>query len=195
MKDIIIKDIKESARIKDSMLNDTKIIEDIEKMTNLCIRAFSQGHKILICGNGGSAGDAQHFSTELLSKFVLDRKAIPAIALTTNTSVMTAIGNDHDFNTIFSRQIEALGEKGDIFFGISTSGNSKNVIEAVKVAREKGLVAISLTGKSGGLLKDYSDICIRIDSDNTPRIQEAQVLVIHILCEIVEKELVDTGVI
>jgi D-sedoheptulose 7-phosphate isomerase len=141
----------------------------------------------LIAGNGGSAADAQHFAGEIVGRFKKERKGYPAIALTTDASIITSWANDYDFNTIFSRQIEALGKEGDVFLGISTSGNSKNIIEAVKKAKEMGIFCICLLGKDGGELKNLTDLSIIIPSDNTPRIQECHIMIIHIICEELEK--------
>lgn len=142
----------------------------------------------MICGNGGSAADSQHFAAELVSKFRRERKALPAIALTVNTSVITAISNDYDYKKIFSRQIEALGENGDVAFFISTSGNSKNIIEAIGIAKKLGLFTIGMTGEDGGEMQNLCDLVLNVPSNKTPRIQEGHILIIHILCELIEKE-------
>jgi len=159
----------------------------VEKITE----CLERGNKILICGNGGSAADSQHFAAELVGRFKLERKGLPAIALTTDTSILTAIGNDYGFDQIFERQVEALGKEGDILVGISTSGNSENVIRAVKKAKEIGIYTIGLLGKSGGKLKDLVDLSLVVPSNNTPRIQECHVLIYHIVCEEVEKRLLN----
>jgi len=151
---------------------------------------FRSGKKLLICGNGGSAGDAQHIAAELTGRFKRERKALPAIALTTDTSALTAIGNDYDFRYIFSRQIEALGVKGDTLLAITTSGNSKNVLEAVKKAKEIGCKVITLSGKDGGRVKEFGDINIVVPSNDTPRIQEMHILIGHIICDIIDKNIV-----
>lgn len=151
--------------------------------------AVKKGNKIMLCGNGGSASDSQHIAAEFINRFKKERKPLPAIALTTDTSVLTSISNDYDYSFVFSKQVEALGKKGDILIAISTSGNAKNVIEAVKAARRKGVFTIGLTGDGGGKLKSPVDLCISISSHDTPRIQEAHILVGHLLCDLVEKML------
>jgi len=150
---------------------------------------FNNGSKLLIAGNGGSAADSQHFAAEIVGRYKKERRGYPAIALTTDTSILTAWGNDYDFESVFSRQIESLGQQGDIFLGISTSGNSKNVILAVKKAKEMGMITIGLLGNNGGNLKDLVDMSIIVPSTNTARIQEVHITIIHILCEEIEHEL------
>ena len=153
------------------------------------IRVYRAGGKVLIFGNGGSAADAQHIAAELAGKYYMDRKPLPAEALTVNTSVLTAIGNDYGFEKIFARQIEALGNPGDIAIGISTSGNSPNVIEGIRAAKKKGMITIGLTGADGGQLKNEVDYCICVPSKDTPRIQEVHILIGHIWCELIERAL------
>lgn len=159
----------------------------VKKAAENIINSFQKGGKLLIAGNGGSAADAQHFAAELVGKFKKERKALPAIALCTNTSILTAIANDYSFDKVFSRQVEALAKKGDVFFGISTSGNSLNIIEALKTAKRMNCFTIGLTGKTGGNMGKICDILINVDSEETPRIQETHILIIHILCELIEK--------
>lgn len=159
------------------------------------IQAYSAGKKVLICGNGGSAADAQHIAAEFVGKFYLDRRALPAEALTVNTSSITAIGNDYSFDQVFSRQIEAFGAEGDVLIGISTSGNSRNVVEAFHVARLMGIVTVALTGASGGKLKEEADYCICVPSSDTPRIQEHHILAGHLICEVVERALFGEDVV
>ncbi|MBI5701179.1 D-sedoheptulose 7-phosphate isomerase [Candidatus Saganbacteria bacterium] len=187
MQDTIKADLKESISVKNDVLN--ALVPKIEEAVKMILAALKTGNKILICGNGGSAADAQHFSAELISRFKKERPSIPAIALTTDTSIITAIGNDYSFDVVFSRQVEGLGNKGDIFFGISTSGNSKDVIEAIKAAKKKELKTIGLLGCDGGKIKNEIDLSITIPSNNTPRVQEAHILIIHILCNLIEQEL------
>jgi D-sedoheptulose 7-phosphate isomerase len=153
------------------------------------IEAFTTGKKALLCGNGGSAADAQHIAAEFVGKFYFDRPALPAQALTVNTSSLTAIGNDYAFDQVFSRQIEAFGSPGDVCVGISTSGNSRNVVEAFHAAQRKGIITVALTGATGGEMATAADYCIRIPSTDTPRIQEHHILVGHIICELVEQAL------
>jgi len=178
---------KESCKVKLDFLE--KNYENLEKMIEKITECLERGNKILICGNGGSAADSQHFAAELVGRFKLERKGLPAIALTTDTSILTAIGNDYGFDHIFERQIEALGKEGDILVGISTSGNSENVIRAVKKAKDMGVYTIGLLGKDGGKLKDLVDLSLIVPSNSTPRIQECHVLIYHIVCEEVERRL------
>ena len=182
--------IEESIKIKNNILNNQKILNELSLIISAINNTLRQGRKILLAGNGGSAADAQHFAGEIIGRFKKERKGYPAIALTTDSSVLTSWTNDYTFNTVFSRQIEALGKKKDIFFGISTSGNSRNIIEAVKKAKELGIFTICLLGKNGGKLKDLVDFSIVVPSNNTPRIQECHIMLIHIICEEVEKQLI-----
>ena len=145
--------------------------------------------KVLLCGNGGSAGDAQHVAGEFVNRFLFDRRALPGIALTTDTSVMTAIGNDSSYDEIFSRQVEALGNEGDALIAISTSGNSPNVLRAVEAARGRDMVTLGLTGGTGGALATACDLCLTVPSPETPRIQEAHITILHIVCQLVEQAL------
>jgi D-sedoheptulose 7-phosphate isomerase len=161
----------------------------LAEVAQALIAAFRAGKKVLLCGNGGSAADAQHLAAEFVGKFYFDRPALPAEALTVNTSSLTAIGNDYSFDVVFSRQVEAFGAAGDVLIGITTSGNSRNVVEAFRVARQRGILTVGLTGASGGTLKAAADYCICIASTDTPRIQEHHILVGHILCELVEQAL------
>ena len=158
----------------------------IEKSADVIVDSFKKGGKLLIAGNGGSAADSQHFAAELVGRFKKERRALPAIALTANTSILTAIANDYSFDKVFSRQIEALAKNGDVFFAISTSGNSANIVEGIRAAKKIGCLVIGLTGKAGGKMKDICDILIDVDSDDTPRIQENHILIIHSICEIIE---------
>ena len=183
---MIINQIRESADVKNTMI--VASVEDIEKAAEMMVAAVQNGNKILWCGNGGSAADAQHMAAELMGGLRShDRPAIQSIALTTDTSFITAWSNDTDYESIFSRQIEGLGSTGDILMAISTSGNSRNIVKAVESCKEKGITVIVLTGKTGGVLKDMGDVTISIPSDDTQRIQEGHLLAEHILCEIVEK--------
>ncbi len=172
-------------------------LEIIQKVTNnlepilkdastLIVEVLKNGNKILICGNGGSAADAQHFAAELTGRYKTERKGLPGIALTTDTSALTAIGNDYGYDRVFDRQTEALANKGDLLIGISTSGNSKNVISALNLAKEIGCSTIGLTGRDGGAMNEICDINLVVPSDNTPRIQEMHILFIHTMCQIVD---------
>lgn len=187
------KEIKEilntTMDVYNKMINDENFISNVEKIANVMIEAYYNNKKILIAGNGGSAGDAQHFAGELVNRFYFDRDALSAIALTTDTSVLTCISNDSDFNNIFSRQIEANAFSGDIFLGISTSGNSKNIINAIKKSKEKGLITVGLTGIQKCTMDDLCDYVIKIPSNITPRIQEGHLVIEHILCYLIEKNL------
>ncbi len=159
----------------------------IQNAGDLCLNALKNGNKILIAGNGGSAADSQHFSAELTGRFKKERISLPAIALTTDTSALTAIGNDYGYEYVFSRQLEALGNEEDVLIGISTSGNSKNIIEAISKAKEKNIKIITLLGKDGGQIKDLGDINIIIPSNDTPRIQEMHIMVLHMICQIIDE--------
>jgi len=163
-------------------------IYEITPISAIVLNSIKNGNKILICGNGGSAAESQHFAAELVARFERERKAIPAIALSTDTSIITAMANDYSFEDIFSRQVDALGNKGDILFGFTTSGNSKNIIKAFQLAKNKGIITIAITGKGGKIL-EYSDYIFRVNSSSTARIQEIHLLFIHILCRLLEKEL------
>lgn len=166
-----------------------KYTETYAVVAEKIIHAFRKGNKLFLFGNGGSAADAQHIAAELVGRYYLDRPALPAQALTVNTSSLTAIGNDYAYDQIFSRQIEAFGQAGDVAIGISTSGNSHNVVEALRAAKRKGMLTVGMTGESGGQIKTEADFCVCIPSTDTPRIQEGHILVGHILCELVEKAL------
>lgn len=186
---IIVDRINKSIEIKEDILNDYTLVKKMCLAVKAIINAYKSDKKVILFGNGGSAADAQHIAAELVNRLYFDRKSLPAEALTVNTSVLTAIGNDHSFDKIFSKQIEGIGKMGDIAIGISTSGNSKNVIEAINIAKEKKLFTIGFTGRSGGKLKKITDICLQIPSEDTPRIQEIHIMIGHIICEIIEKEL------
>ena len=185
MKENIKSQILESAKIKKEMVNIG--VESIEKAAELLIESIKAGGKILWCGNGGSAADAQHLATELMGGMSdHDRMPIPSIALTTDSSFITAWSNDTDFDSIFSRQVQGLGEEGDVLVGISTSGNSENVINALKQAKYKNLKTIAFAGKTGGSLDGIADITIKVPSDNTQRIQESHIMIGQILCSLIE---------
>ncbi len=181
--------IAESIAVKQLLLKDDSFLKLLEGTAHLVCDALRAGNKVLFMGNGGSAADAQHLAAEFTGRYLLERRALPALALNVNTSSITAIGNDYSFDIIFSRQIEALGVPGDVAIGLSTSGNSRNILLAMQAARERKLTTVAMTGHSGGLLNDAVDICLRIPSVETPRIQECHIMAGHILCEIVEHEL------
>lgn len=184
--DIAKQCVAQSIRVKEALLSDEGSMQTIAQVARLLVETYKKGKKSLWAGNGGSAADAQHMAAELVNKFNLDRRGLPAAALTVDSSVVTAIGNDYGFDQLFARQIDALGEAGDVFVGISTSGNSRNLVEALKMCREKGLVSVALVGGKPCRMDDY-DYVIHVPSEDTPRIQECQTLVGHILCDIVEQ--------
>jgi D-sedoheptulose 7-phosphate isomerase len=161
-------------------------IATLETIAREMLKTFKAGRKILFCGNGGSAADSQHMAAELIARFKHDRKSLPAIALTTDTSVLTAVANDYDFQQVFSRQVEGLGHRGDMLIAISTSGKSKNVLEAVRQAKRQGLTTVGMTGGSGGPLRDMVDICFVSQSSETSHIQEIHITALHAICEVVE---------
>jgi D-sedoheptulose 7-phosphate isomerase len=181
--------IKESIGVKELILSDENLISNIEKASQIITDCYRNGGKVLFCGNGGSAADAQHLAAELSGRFYYDRPALEAEALHVNTSYLTAVGNDYSFDLIYSRILSASGKAGDVLVGISTSGNSKNVLEAQKVAKQKGMKIISLTGESGGEMKNTADCLINVPSKLTPRIQESHIMIGHIICQIVEENL------
>ncbi len=188
MKDRVISVLDEQINNLNNLKNGNYEQEIIE-ISNTIINSIKNGGKVLIAGNGGSAADAQHFAAEIIGRFKLERKGYPAIALTTDTSILTSLGNDYGFDYVFARQVEGLGNENDIFIGISTSGNSQNIIEAIKTAKEKNLTVITLTGKDGGQMKPLSDICLNFNYDETARVQEHHLMSYHLICEFVEKEL------
>lgn len=189
MKDYIRQQIKDSIDTKQKFFGDEKNIDLLDRIATDLIATYRAGKKTLIAGNGGSAADAQHIAAEFVSRFYFDRPALPSIALTTDTSALTAIGNDYGYDFLFSRQLEANAQKGDVFIAISTSGNSKNIIKGLEAAKKIGLKTVGLTGANGGKMREMVDYCVCIPSDETPRIQECHILVGHILCAAVEKEL------
>ena len=160
----------------------------IEEASAICIEALKKGCKIMFCGNGGSAADSQHLSAELVGRYKMNRPAMNAVALTVDTSILTAVGNDYGYDTIFERQVEGLGKGGDVLVGLSTSGNSKNVILAFELAQKKGIKTIAMTGHSGGKMKEMADCAINVPSDVTNNIQEMHIAVGHLLCGVIEKE-------
>ncbi|MFN3447717.1 MAG: SIS domain-containing protein [Roseococcus sp.] len=173
----------------DAMAEDAALCEAAARATELCIAALRGGGRLLLCGNGGSAADAQHWAGELVSRFHYDRPGLPAIALTTDSSILTGIGNDYGYARVFARQVEALGAAGDVLIALSTSGNSANVLAALEAARAKGLVTIGFTGASGGAMAALCDVCIRVPSTSTPRIQEGHEVLGHALCAAIEAAL------
>jgi D-sedoheptulose 7-phosphate isomerase len=184
MENIILKRFKESTEVKTRFLKENlpRLIEGIKLISH----AFEAGNKLFFFGNGGSAADAQHLAAEFVNRYIMDRPPLPAIALTTDTSILTSVSNDMAFNQIFSKQLRALGKEGDVAIGISTSGNSSNVVKAFEVAKEMGMKTVALTGNDGGMLAKIADISLTVPSTSTPRIQEAHILIGHILCEMAE---------
>ena len=184
-----IKDIiKNSVDVKNKILLDDKLMQTVKDCVYILVTAFKNGNKVLFCGNGGSAADAQHLAAELSGRFYTDRDALPAEALHCNTSYITAIGNDYGYDVIYSRLVKGIGQKGDVLVGLSTSGNSKNILNAFVVAKEKEMITIAFTGESGGKLKKLSDHLINVPSDDTPRIQESHIMLGHIICELTEEQ-------
>ena len=189
METLIKNRIKETIDNLNKLFLDGTTIELVYDTANLIVDAIKSGNKLMVCGNGGSAADAQHMAGEFICRFYKDREPLPAMALTTDTSVMTAVSNDYSYDHVFSRQVKALGKKGDILFGISTSGSSENVLEAFKAARAMGIKTVLLNGSMEKTIAAHSDIVIKAPSTDTPRIQEMHLLIEHIICEIVEKEI------
>lgn len=189
MEKIIEEHLRKSVELKSKILNDLSLLTMIKKVSLAIIEAYRNRKKLILFGNGGSAADAQHIAAELVNKFELERMALPAIALTTDTSILTSIANDYDYSRIFARQVEALAEEGDVVIGISTSGTSPSVIKGIGVAREKGAKTIGLTGKNGGKLAKIVDLVLKVPSNDTPRIQEAHITILHIICYLIEKKL------
>lgn len=187
--EIIKGQIKDSISVKEKILGDEKLLEMIENAADIITKSYESGGKLLLCGNGGSAGDAQHIAGEMVARFRLERKALSAIAFNTNSSVVTAIGNDYEYNYIFERQVEAFGREGDVLLSISTSGNSESVVRAINKAKEMNISTVSLLGKDGGVCKGISDYAIIVPSDDTPRIQESHIMIGHIICDIVERRI------
>ena len=184
MEDHIIRSFKESSQLKDAFVNDN--VEKIVQVVDALTAALKRGNKVLIFGNGGSAADAQHLAAEFVNRFIIERPPLSAMALNTDTSVITSIGNDYDFSEIFSKQIRALGQEGDIAWGISTSGNSPNVVKALETAKKMGLVTIGVTGRDGGQIARIVDYSLNVASNSTPRVQEVHITLGHVICEMVD---------
>ena len=181
--------IRESLAVKQALLDDQQLLSRIARVGRACVTALRKGHRILLFGNGGSAADAQHIAAELVGRFRRERPGLPALALTTNASTLTAIGNDYSFEDVFARQVEAFGNKGDVAIGISTSGNAANVLGGIAMARARGLLTVGMTGKSGGKLGKQVQYCLGVPAEETARVQEAHILIGHVLCEIIDREL------
>lgn len=189
MKNYISAQIAEAQRVMSAMLADEVLVSTVQASADACIRCFQQGGKILLAGNGGSAADAQHIAGEFVSRFAFDRPGLPAIALTTDSSILTAIGNDYGYEKLFARQVQAHGNKGDVFIGYSTSGKSPNILRAFEESRARGLVCIGLTGNRGGAMRELCDYLLEVPSSDTPKIQEGHLVLGHILCGLVEQAL------
>lgn len=184
-----IKDIiQASISVKQDVLKDETLHKTLQDCIAVIVQAFKNGNKVLFCGNGGSAADAQHLAAEFSGRFYTDRDALPAEALHCNTSYLTAVANDYSYDVIYSRLIKGIGNKGDVLIGLSTSGNSKNIYNAFETAREKGMITIAFTGATGGTMKALSNYLINVPSTDTPRIQECHILLGHIICQLVEAE-------
>lgn len=181
--------LKESIKVKKNLIQKKSELEKIKKAAEAVVKALENENKVVLFGNGGSAADAQHIACELAGKFKLERHGLPAISLTTNTSAVTAIGNDLGYDQVFSRQVEGIVDQGDVVIGISTSGSSPNVIKGVKAAKKRKAITVGLTGAAGDKLCENVDICIRVPSEDTARIQESHITIGHVICELVEEEL------
>lgn len=189
MKQFIANKIRESITVKEAICQDEPLLNTIKLVAETITHSLQTDHKVLFCGNGGSAADAQHLAAEFSGRFYKDRMPLYAEALHCNTSYMTAVGNDYGYDQVYARILRGIGREGDVLVGISTSGNSANILEAMKVAKEQGMIVVSMTGSTGGKMKEGSDYLINIPSTDTPRIQEAHITVGHIICEIVENNL------
>jgi D-sedoheptulose 7-phosphate isomerase len=187
----VLKEFQSSVAVKQNILADSAFLQQVTRMGHLLIDRYQAGNKLLIAGNGGSAADAQHIAAEFVSRFNFDRPGLPAMALTTDTSILTAVGNDYGYDQLFRRQLEANGQHGDVFLGISTSGNSPNILQALEAAKIKGITTFGMTGKTGGKMRELCDYCLCVPSADTPRIQEAHILIGHTLCAMVESALFD----
>lgn len=181
--------IKKSIEVKQNILLDNSLHKVIYNSIDVIVKAFKNGNRVMFCGNGGSAADAQHLAAELSGRFYKDRKALPSDALHCNTSYLTAVANDYSYDVVYSRLVDGTMVSGDVLIGLSTSGNSKNIINAFKTAKEKGIITIALTGNTGGEIGILSDYLINVQSKDTPRIQEAHIMIGHIICELVESKL------
>lgn len=194
MKEYIKDQIKKSYETKQLIYGDDVLLNQIAAVALACVNLYKNDRKTILAGNGGSAADAQHIAAELVGRYGFDRPSIPSLALTTDTSNLTAIGNDYGYDQVFSRQLEGMGQAGDIFIGISTSGNSTNIVKAFESAKKKNIMTVALTGRDGGQMAKMADMAIVVPSNSTPRIQESHILIGHILCDIIEKELFGEGV-
>lgn len=183
--------VQASISVKAQLLNDLGLLKTIEEVTTLIIQAFKNGNKVLFCGNGGSAADAQHLAAEFSGRFYKDRKPLPSEALHCNTSYLTAVANDYGYDQVYSRVVMGSGRQGDVLIGLSTSGNSVNITKALQVAKEIGMITVGFTGEGGGKMKEYTDYLLDVPSKDTPRIQEAHIMIGHIICQLVEEQYFD----
>lgn len=195
MQNVIIDILKASVDTKTRVMNDSNLVATIEEVTNLIVIAFQNGNKVLFCGNGGSAADAQHLAAEFSGRFYSDRTPLPSEALHCNTSYLTAVANDYGYDQVYSRIIKGIGQDGDILIGLSTSGNSVNITNALQMAKELGMITVGLTGETGGKMKALCDHLINVPSNDTPRIQECHITIGHIICQLVEEQLFKNQVI
>ncbi len=179
-------EIGRTGALLQAMLGDAELLQHTERAAELCVAAIRGGGKVMFAGNGGSAADAQHLAAELVGKLSFDRPGLPSMSLTTDTSILTAVGNDYGYDDVFERQVQAIGGKGDVLVGISTSGRSKNLVKAFAAARDKGIVTVGMTGQTGGDMLALCDLCLRVPSTDTQKIQEAQIVLGHIFCGLVE---------
>lgn len=191
--DRVRSELNSASDLLTAMCEDSVLISKIASIADVCVAALQSGSKILLAGNGGSAGDAQHIAGELVSRFAFDRPGLPAIALTTDTSILTAIGNDYGYDRLFSRQIQALGNSGDVFIAYSTSGQSPNIVEALREAQSAGLKTVGFTGNRKGAMLEFCDICLEIPSASTPKIQEGHLVAGHIVCGLIENAIFGEG--
>jgi len=189
----IASELDEAARLFTLLVTDCTLVDMIEQVATVCVHALQQGNRIIFAGNGGSAADAQHLAAELVGRFYYERRALPSLALNTDTSMLTSIGNDYGFNHVFTRQLEANGRSGDVFIAMSTSGMSANIIHAIRHCKTAGVVSIGLSGGSGGEMGDLCDYCLIVPSESTPRIQEAHILIGHSICAEIERRMFPQG--
>ena len=194
MKNYIKDQVKKSYETKQDIYNNEELLNKIEEVSKLCVELYKNSKKTILAGNGGSAADAQHIAAEMVGRYGFDRPSLPSLALTTDTSALTAIGNDYGYDKVFSRQLEGMGQDGDLFIGISTSGNSENILNAFKSAKDKNIITVALTGRDGGEMARFADFALVVPSNSTPRIQESHILIGHIICDIIEKEIFGDGV-
>lgn len=188
MQDKIKKIISNSVEVKNRILSDERMLKTVEEISSKIVEALKNGNRVYFCGNGGSAADAQHLAAEFSGRFYTDREALPAEALHCNTSYLTAVANDYSYDVVYARLVKGIGNKGDFLVGLSTSGNSPNIVKAFEAAREKGIHTVGFTGEAGGKMKELSDYLLNVPSKDTPRIQESHIMLGHIICQLVEEQ-------